>query len=132
MLAAICAALAGLGLWDMLQKRHSLRRNYPILANLRFALETVRPEIRQYFLESDTDGTPFNRSKRAIVYQRAKGALDKRPFGTQQDVYGRQLRMDQPFDRAGAASSGHDFRVTRRRRAMPPALCAARSSTSRR
>ena len=51
-------------------------------------LEKIRPEIRQYFLESETDGTPFNRSKRAIAYQRAKGALDKRPFGTQQDLYG--------------------------------------------
>jgi hypothetical protein len=58
------------------------------MAHIRFALEKIRPEIRQYFLESDTDGTPFNRSKRAIAYQRAKGALDKRPFGTQQDIYG--------------------------------------------
>ena len=77
-----CLALTLLGVWDMMQTKHSLRRNYPILANLRFALEKIRPEIRQYFLESDTDGTPFNRAKRAIVYQRAKGQLDKRPFGT--------------------------------------------------
>src|SRR5215468_12577224 len=83
-----CALLSAIGLWDMLQTRHSLRRNYPILANIRFGLEMIRPEIRQYFLESDTDGTPFNRSKRAVAYQRAKGQLDKRPFGTQQDVYG--------------------------------------------
>ena len=51
-------------------------------------LENIRPEIRQYFLECETDGTPFNRAKRSVVYQRAKGQLDKRPFGTQQDVYG--------------------------------------------
>ena len=57
-----------MGCLDILQTRHSLKRNYPILANLRFILEKVRPEIRQYFLESDLDGTPFNRSKRAIVY----------------------------------------------------------------
>ena len=56
--------------------------------HIRFGLEKIRPEIRQYFLESETDGTPFNRSKRAVAYQRAKGALDKRPFGTQQDIYG--------------------------------------------
>src|SRR5882724_935586 len=79
--------LVALGVVDMTQTAHSLRRNYPILANLRFLLEEIRPEIRQYFLESDTDGTPFNRVKRSIVYQRAKGALDKRPFGTQLDVY---------------------------------------------
>ena len=78
---------SAIGLWDLLQTKHSLRRNYPILANIRFLLETIRPEIRQYFLESDLDGTPFNRIKRSIVYQRAKGQLDKRPFGTQLDVY---------------------------------------------
>src|SRR5215470_436802 len=87
-LFALCAILSAIGIWDLLQSKHSVRRNYPILANIRFLLEKVRPEIRQYFLESDTDGTPFNRSKRAIAYQRAKGALDKRPFGTQQDIYG--------------------------------------------
>jgi glutamate synthase domain-containing protein 2 len=85
--ALVFAALAALGAWDLVQPHHSLRRNYPILAHIRFALEGVRPEIRQYFLESDTDGVPFNRSKRAVAYQRAKGALDKRPFGTQLDVY---------------------------------------------
>src|SRR5215475_5571454 len=79
---------AAIGIWDLLQSKHSLRRNYPILANIRFMLEKIRPEIRQYFLESETDGAPFNRSKRAVAYQRAKGALDKRPFGTQQDIYG--------------------------------------------
>ena len=83
-----CLVLCGIGIWDLIQSRHSLRRNYPILAHIRFGLEKIRPEIRQYFLESETDGTPFNRSKRAVAYQRAKGALDKRPFGTQQDIYG--------------------------------------------
>ena len=62
-------------------------RNYPLTAHIRFILEEIRPEIRQYFLESEKDGTPFSRDKRAIVYQRAKRALDKRPFGTQNDVY---------------------------------------------
>ena len=62
-------------------------RNYPISAHLRFLLEHIRPEMRQYFFESETDGLPFSRNQRAIVYQRAKMALDKRPFGTQLDVY---------------------------------------------
>jgi len=88
MLAAPCVVLCAVGIWDLVQSRHSIRRNYPILAHIRFGLEKIRPEIRQYFLESETDGTPFNRSKRAVAYQRAKGALDKRPFGTQQDIYG--------------------------------------------
>jgi glutamate synthase domain-containing protein 2 len=84
---AVAGALAGLGTRDLLQKQHSILRNYPIAAHIRFLLEEIRPEIRQYFLESDTDGVPFNRSKRSIVYQRAKADLDKRPFGTQLDVY---------------------------------------------
>jgi glutamate synthase domain-containing protein 2 len=83
----VCAGLTSLGLHDLTQKQHSLKRNYPILANLRFILEKIRPEIRQYFLESDVDGQPYNRNKRAIVYQRAKHQLSSRPFGTLQDVY---------------------------------------------
>ncbi|MFZ0423371.1 MAG: FMN-binding glutamate synthase family protein [Xanthobacteraceae bacterium] len=81
------AALAVLGTVDVLQTRHAVLRNYPLTAHIRFILEEIRPEIRQYFLESEKDGTPFSRDQRAIVYQRAKHALDKRPFGTQNDVY---------------------------------------------
>ncbi len=80
-------SLAVIGTVDVLQKRHAVLRNYPLSAHIRFILEEIRPEIRQYFLESEKDGTPFSRDKRALVYQRAKRALDKRPFGTQNDVY---------------------------------------------
>ncbi|WP_019939944.1 FMN-binding glutamate synthase family protein [Bordetella sp. FB-8] len=81
-------ALTLLGVYDMVQKRHAIRRNYPVLGNLRFLFEYIRPEIRQYFLEDDTSAAPFSRAQRSIVYQRAKEQLDKRPFGTQEDVYG--------------------------------------------
>jgi glutamate synthase domain-containing protein 2 len=81
------AALAVIGTVDVLQTRHAVLRNYPLTAHIRFILEEIRPEIRQYFLESEKDGTPFSRDQRAVVYQRAKRALDKRPFGTQNDVY---------------------------------------------
>ena len=84
---ALFAFLTMLGTADLLQTRHAVLRNYPLTAHIRFILEEIRPEIRQYFLESEKDGTPFSRDKRAIVYQRAKRALDKRPFGTQNDVY---------------------------------------------
>jgi glutamate synthase domain-containing protein 2 len=84
---AVFAGLAIVGTFDLIQKRHAILRNYPLTADIRFILEEIRPEIRQYFLESEKDGTPFSRDKRAIVYQRAKQALDKRPFGTQNDVY---------------------------------------------
>jgi len=84
----IIFALASiLGLYDLFQTRHAILRNYPILGHLRFLFEEIRPEMRQYFFETDKDGTPFSRDKRAIVYQRAKKELDKRPFGTQYDVY---------------------------------------------
>jgi glutamate synthase domain-containing protein 2 len=84
---ALFGALTILGTRDLIQTRHSVLRNYPISAHLRFLLETMRPEMRQYFFESEKDGAPFSRDKRAVVYQRAKMVLDKRPFGTQNDVY---------------------------------------------
>ena len=79
--------LTAVGIGDLVQKRHSVLRNYPIMAHLRFLLEHIRPEMRQYFFESETDGEPFSRDRRALVYQRAKMQLDKRPFGTQLPVY---------------------------------------------
>ena len=89
-LAAVMAALFALGIHDLFQTRHAILRNYPITAHMRFMLEGFRPEIRQYFFEGDKDGAPFPRDKRAIVYQRAKKELDKRPFGTMFDVYQEQ------------------------------------------
>src|SRR5258706_6775252 len=84
---AVFAGLTILGTHDLIQTRHAVLRNYPISAHLRFLLEEIRPEMRQYFFEGEKDGTPFSRDKRAVVYQRAKMVLDKRPFGTQYDVY---------------------------------------------
>ncbi|MGO9546392.1 MAG: FMN-binding glutamate synthase family protein [Rhodomicrobium sp.] len=84
---AIFGFFSLLGLRDLIQKKHAILRNYPIAAHLRFILENIRPEMRQYFFESEKDGAPFPRDKRAIVYQRAKGVLDKRPFGTEYNVY---------------------------------------------
>ena len=83
----IFAALTLLGIRDLTQKSHAVLRNYPISAHLRFLLEEIRPEMRQYFFESEKDGMPFSRDTRAVIYQRAKMVLDKRPFGTQEDVY---------------------------------------------
>lgn len=83
----VFAGLTLLGIRDLMQKNHAVLRNYPIAAHLRFLLEGIRPEMRQYFFESEKDGMPFARDIRAVVYQRAKMQLDKRPFGTQEDVY---------------------------------------------
>ena len=81
------AFLTAVGIHDLVQEKHAILRNYPVAAHLRFIFEEIRPEMRQYFFEGEKDGTPFSRDRRAIVYQRAKKALDKRPFGTQYDVY---------------------------------------------
>jgi glutamate synthase domain-containing protein 2 len=86
-LVAVSGGLAFVGLVDLLQTRQALRRNYPILAHFRYFFESIRPEIRQYFLEDDMSAAPFSRNQRSIVYQRAKQDTDKRPFGTQLDVY---------------------------------------------
>ena len=75
----IFGALTLLGLRDLTQKSHAVLRNYPISAHLRFLLEEIRPEMRQYFFESEKDGMPFSRDTRAVIYQRAKMVLDKRP-----------------------------------------------------
>src|SRR3979411_1927066 len=83
----IFVGLTVLGIRDLLQQNHAVLRNYPISAHLRFLLEEIRPEMRQYFFESEKDGMPFSRDTRAVIYQRAKMVLDKRPFGTQEDVY---------------------------------------------
>jgi len=83
----IVLLLVGLGIYDMLQTKHSILRLYPVIGHFRFMFELIRPEIQQYFVESDTNGVPINREFRALVYQRAKGQRDTRPFGTLFDVY---------------------------------------------
>ncbi len=84
---AIILPLIGLGIYDTVQRKHTILRLYPIIGHLRFLFESIRPEIQQYFVESDTNGQPVSREFRALVYQRAKGQRDTRPFGTQFDVY---------------------------------------------
>ena len=75
------------GFSDYFQRSHAVRRNFPLIGNLRYFFESIRPEINQYFVESNRDGMPFSREARSLVYQRAKGELDTLPFGTQMDVY---------------------------------------------
>ena len=85
-IALVFLALFGLGVRDTRQTRHSVLRNYPVIGHLRFLLEFIRPEMRQYFIEGDNEAAPFSRQQRSLVYQRAKGDSDKRPFGTQMNV----------------------------------------------
>ncbi|MCR8915189.1 FMN-binding glutamate synthase family protein [Marinobacter panjinensis] len=86
-LPLLFGGLTALGTWDLFQRKHTVSRNYPILAHFRYFLESIGPEIRQYFIQSDTEERPFSREQRTIVYQRAKNILDKRPFGSQLSMY---------------------------------------------
>ena len=105
------AGLLWLGVYDLRQTKRSVLRNYPIIGHIRYMLEYVRPEIRQYFIESDSEATPFSRSQRSLVYQRAKGDPDKRPFGTQLDVHAEGYEwMNHSIAPSTVAS--HDFRIT--------------------
>ncbi|KVT09303.1 glutamate synthase [Burkholderia sp. MSMB1078WGS] len=79
-------ALVALGLYDLKQDRHAILRNYPLWGHFRFLFEFIRPEIRQYFVEDDTDEKPFSRAQRSLVYQRAKNVADNRPYGTELNV----------------------------------------------
>ena len=85
--SVIFGILAGMGVYDLIQAKHSILRNYPVLGHMRFFFEGIRPEIRQYLIESDQDEEPFSRDDRSLVYQRAKGVEDARPFGTRMRVY---------------------------------------------
>jgi glutamate synthase domain-containing protein 2 len=104
-------ALAITGVHDVMQTRHSILRNYPVIGHLRFLLEFIRPEIRQYFIESDAEAEPYSRQQRSIVYQRAKGDPDQRPFGTQLDV---QARGYEWIDHSMMPTQldSEDFRIT--------------------
>jgi glutamate synthase domain-containing protein 2 len=84
--ALVFSLLTALGFRDVRQSKRAVLRNYPVIGHLRYIFEYIRPEIRQYFIESDNEAAPFSRAQRSLVYQRAKGESDKRPFGTQLDV----------------------------------------------
>jgi len=108
----ITGALSLLGLFDLLQSAHAVRRNYPILGNIRYLVEGIRPEIRQYLLESDSDALPFSRAQRSLVYSRAKNETADRPFGTLVDVYQPGFEFISHSMRPAPLSDPDGFRVT--------------------
>jgi glutamate synthase domain-containing protein 2 len=109
--AIVFAALVAVGVHDMRQDRRAVLRNYPVIGHLRYLLEYVRPEIRQYFIESDNEAAPFSRAQRSLVYQRAKGESDKRPFGTQLEVGAEGYEWINHSMQPTTLAS-HDFRIT--------------------
>jgi glutamate synthase domain-containing protein 2 len=110
-LTAVAGFFFAVGMLDFFQTRQAIRRNYPIMAWIRFFLEMVRPEIRQYFLESDTEKIPFSRAQRSLAYQRAKNVIDKRAYGTQLDVY--EMHYEWVNHSLNPTTiKNHDFRIT--------------------
>src|SRR5690606_17163151 len=107
----LATGLAALGVFDLLQTKHSVRRNYPVIGNFRWLIEWVRPEIRQYLIESDHEQTPFSRSQRSLVYARAKGESSERPFGTLLDVYRDGHEFISPSIRPAPVADPAAFRV---------------------
>ncbi|HEY0334747.1 MAG TPA: glutamate synthase-related protein, partial [Stenotrophomonas sp.] len=108
---ALFGVLSVLGTFDLLQRRSTLRRNYPVLAHFRFGMESIGPEIRQYFVQSDLDEVPFSRQQRALVYQRAKNEMDVVPFGTLGSAYAVDYEWIN-HSLAPAIIDHHDFRIT--------------------
>lgn len=108
---AVLAALLAVGVHDLLQRRHAILRNYPIIGHIRFILEFVRPELRQYLIEDERDPVPFSREHRTLAYERAKNEQDAQPFGTVKDVnavgYGWISHSIRPV-----VITDHDFRIT--------------------
>ncbi len=76
-----------LSAYDLVQKKHTILRNYPVIGHIRYMMEDARHHVRQYLIQGDKEGDPFTRPQRALVYQRAKGVSDVQPFGTLEDVY---------------------------------------------
>lgn len=104
-------ALSLLGLFDLIQTPHAVRRNYPILGNIRYLVEGIRPEIRQYLLEADGDALPFSRAQRSLVYSRAKNESSEKPFGTLIDVYTAGYEFISHSMRPAPLSDPCEFRV---------------------
>ena len=107
----VTAVLSLLGFYDLWQKPHAIRRNYPVIGHVRYLVEAIRPEIRQYLLEADNEKLPFSRSQRSLIYARAKNEVGDRPFGTLMDVYGGGFEFISHSLRPALHVDQSDFRI---------------------
>jgi len=110
-LVLVLLGYAILGFIEMNWALSNLRRNYPVLANMRYLLEHIRPEIQQYFIASDTAEKPFNREQRNLIYRRSKGLDDTLPFGTQHDIHEQGYRYSYHSIKATLVNPKHE-RIT--------------------
>ncbi|CAH1664011.1 MULTISPECIES: FMN-binding glutamate synthase family protein [unclassified Chelatococcus] len=111
-LLAVFAGLSLLGVWDLVQTQHSVLRNYPVIGHVRWLVEMIRPEIRQYLLENETEAAPFSRAQRSLVYRRAKEAPSDHPFGTLMDVYANDYEFIQQSLTPVETPDPNKFRIT--------------------
>ncbi|WP_018184241.1 FMN-binding glutamate synthase family protein [Kaistia granuli] len=111
-LVALFVVLSVIGIFDLIQTRHAITRNYPVIGHFRFLFEAVRPELRQYLFESDSDKLPFSRAERSLVYQRAKNDPDQRPFGTILDTYANGYEFIGHSIRPAPIQDPQSFRIT--------------------
>lgn len=109
--AVAAVLLSCIGIYDLFQSRRAVLRNYPVLGHIRYLVESIRPEIRQYLLEADDDRLPFSRSQRSLVYARAKNENSDRPFGTTLDVYGQGFEFINHSNRPAPVADPSGFRV---------------------
>jgi glutamate synthase domain-containing protein 2 len=110
-LVAVPGALTVLGIWNLIQTRHSILRNYPVIGHVRWLVELIRPEIRQYLLEDEDEATPFSRAQRTLIYRRAKGESSEHPFGTLVDVYKSDYEYIQHSTRPADPADPASFRI---------------------
>jgi glutamate synthase domain-containing protein 2 len=110
-LALISGLLVIVGIIDLMAQKHTLRRNFPLTAHLRTFFEYFRPMLRQYVVEADTEEVPYSHAQRSLVYQRSKNVEDKRPFGTELDLYAEQYEWIN-HSMAPAKIDSHDFRIS--------------------
>ncbi len=107
----IIGPLVVVGLYDIFQTKHAIRRNFPVIGNFRYILESIRPEIMQYFVETDTEGRPFDRIERSLIYRRAKNVTETSPFGTQENTYQDGYEW---INHSMYAKSHHDYHIDTR------------------
>ena len=110
-LAVLGAGLSLLGVRDLIQRGHSIQRNYPVIGHVRWVVEMIRPELRQYLIEADTDSAPFSRIQRSLVYERAKDLSGERPFGTLLNVYRNGYQFIGHSTRPAIPGNPEGFRV---------------------
>jgi hypothetical protein len=107
-LAVVLIVFRALAVYDVVQRRHAILRNYPVVGHVRYLLEKVRPELQQYFIERNYDGRPYDRDTRSVIYERAKGIHGEQAFGTEREVndvgYEWLLHSSVPGDPAGRSA----------------------------